>query len=110
MLRQSSAQIFGCPILRIAKGGKKDSSRPSRTMEGGSKKNEAYGHEIDTIAIWTLTPRPNGGPSFTSNTAAFEPTVLLLPGPRTGLAQRNARRKSHPHPHSGGRRGLPELD
>jgi len=29
-------------------------------MEGRLKKNDAYGHEIDTID-WLLTPTPNGG-------------------------------------------------
>jgi len=62
MLRQSSAQILGCPILRIAKGGKEGFIQTIPELwKGGSKKNEAYGHVIDTIAIWTLAPTPNGG-------------------------------------------------
>src|ERR1700744_3510266 len=31
------------------------------TWQGGSDKNEAYGHRLDTTVTWTLTPTSTGG-------------------------------------------------
>lgn len=31
------------------------------SWKGGSDKNKAYGHRLDTTVTWTLTPTPSGG-------------------------------------------------
>jgi uncharacterized protein YndB with AHSA1/START domain len=40
---------------------------------GGSKKLDGYGHELDTVVTWTLTPTASGGTNLHLEHAGFDP-------------------------------------
>jgi uncharacterized protein YndB with AHSA1/START domain len=40
--------------------------------QGGAKKLEGYGHELDTVVTWTLTPAANGGTHLHLEHAGFD--------------------------------------
>ncbi|MBT9331796.1 SRPBCC family protein [Paracidobacterium acidisoli] len=57
-----------CEILEVAL-----QQRLVYRWQGGAKKLEGYGHELDTIVTWTLTPAANGGTQLHLEHAGFDP-------------------------------------
>jgi uncharacterized protein YndB with AHSA1/START domain len=43
------------------------------TWRGGSKKLDGYGHEVDTVVTWELTPTPDGGTRLHLEHSGFDP-------------------------------------
>jgi uncharacterized protein YndB with AHSA1/START domain len=43
------------------------------TWRGGSKLEEGYGHEVETVLTWKLTPLENGGTRLYMEHAGFDP-------------------------------------
>jgi uncharacterized protein YndB with AHSA1/START domain len=41
------------------------------SWQGGSDKNESYGHRLDTVVTWTLTPTASGGTLLKLNHHGF---------------------------------------
>lgn len=61
--------VVHCEILEI--------DRPQKLVyswQGGSDKNKAYGHWLDTVVTWTLTPTPTGGTLLHLVHEGFHPT------------------------------------
>jgi uncharacterized protein YndB with AHSA1/START domain len=46
--------------------------RLAYSWKGGAKDNTGYGHEIDTVAVWTLTPTAEGGTLLHLSHQGFE--------------------------------------
>jgi uncharacterized protein YndB with AHSA1/START domain len=42
-------------------------------MHGGSQNLEGYGHELDTVVTWQLTPTPDGGTLLRLEHSGFDP-------------------------------------
>ncbi|HEY2646107.1 MAG TPA: SRPBCC domain-containing protein [Candidatus Acidoferrales bacterium] len=42
-------------------------------MRGGSKKLDGYGHELDTVVTWGLTPTADGGTRLHLEHSGFDP-------------------------------------
>jgi uncharacterized protein YndB with AHSA1/START domain len=54
-----------------------EADRPNRLVyswQGGSNKNEGYGHTLDTVVTWTLTPTATGGTLLNLSHTGFQPT------------------------------------
>ena len=60
--------IVHCEILEVA-----PLERLVYAWRGGSKKLDGYGHELDTVVIWTLTPDGKGGTRLHLEHAGFDP-------------------------------------
>lgn len=45
---------------------------------GGSKAVDGYGHHVDTVVRWTLTPTPSGGTLLLLEHSGFEPGSFAL--------------------------------
>lgn len=48
--------IVDCEVLEVV-----PESRLVYTWNGGSAKNDDYGHKMETTVTWTLAPSPDGG-------------------------------------------------
>ena len=46
------------------------------SWKGGSKNNDSYGHELDTICSWTLTPTTSGGTLLHLSHSGFDPSMF----------------------------------
>lgn len=60
--------IVDCEVLEV--------DEPKKLVyrwKGGSNKNNEYGHRIDTLVTWTLTPTTTGGTKLNLVHAGFEP-------------------------------------
>ena len=61
--------VVHCEVLEV-----EPYTRFIYSWKGGSKKNETWGHELDTICSWTLSPTPEGGTLLHLSHSGFEPT------------------------------------
>jgi uncharacterized protein YndB with AHSA1/START domain len=59
--------IVHCEVLEVV-----PLERLVYAWRGGSKKLDGYGHELDTVVSWTLTPDGNGGTSLHLEHSGFE--------------------------------------
>ena len=60
--------IVHCEVLEVA-----PQKRLVYAWRGGSKKLDGYGHELDTVVTWTLTPTTEGGTHLHLEHAGFDP-------------------------------------
>jgi uncharacterized protein YndB with AHSA1/START domain len=60
--------VVECEVLEVV---------PERLLvyswRGGSKLAEGYGHEVETVLTWKLTPLDNGGTRLSMEHAGFDP-------------------------------------
>ncbi|MGH9616255.1 MAG: SRPBCC family protein [Acidobacteriaceae bacterium] len=57
-----------CEVLEVV-----PQQRLAYSWRGGSRKLEGYGHEIDTVVTWKLTPTGNGGTRLHLEHSGFDP-------------------------------------
>ena len=60
--------IVYCEVLEVV-----PEQRLVYTWRGGSQKLEGYGHELDTIVTWMLTPTADGGTRLHLEHSGFDP-------------------------------------
>jgi uncharacterized protein YndB with AHSA1/START domain len=48
------------------------------SWRGGSKKTEGYGHQLDTVVTWRLTPLESGGTRLSLKHSGFDPDSLAF--------------------------------
>jgi uncharacterized protein YndB with AHSA1/START domain len=65
--------IVECEVLEVV---------PQRLLvyswRGGSKAAEGYGHELDTVVTWKLTPLENGGTRLELEHSGFDPSSFAF--------------------------------
>lgn len=59
--------IVHCEVLEVL-----PEQRLVYSWQGGSKKLDGYGHELDTVVTWTLTPDGSGGTLLHLEHAGFD--------------------------------------
>jgi uncharacterized protein YndB with AHSA1/START domain len=60
--------IVYCEVLEVD-----EPNKLVYTWQGGSDKNQNYGHRLDTTVTWTLTPTPTGGTLLNLVHHGFQP-------------------------------------
>ena len=61
--------VVYCEVLEV-----EEPNKLVYSWKGGSDKNAEYGHRLDTIVTWTLTPTATGGTKLNLVHFGFEPT------------------------------------
>lgn len=60
--------VVHCEILEVV-----PEQRLVYTWQGGSRRIDGYGHEVDTVVTWTLTPDSPGGTRLHLEHSGFDP-------------------------------------